>query len=119
MTGAKMKWLFVVLLALSLAGCAWGDNFDREKPIKVAVPTEPILPSTTPVLRKSALARAEASKSDANENTNRSSLMECGSQACKIQCAAGLEKGSRPKWCMYFKEPIDRHVSDIQGKSIE
>ena len=114
-----MKWLFVVLLAFSLAGCAWGDNFDREKPIKVAVPTEPILPSTKPVLRKSALARAEAPKSDANENTNRSSLMECGSQACKIQCSAGLEKGSRPKWCMYFKEPIDRHVSDIQGKSIE
>jgi hypothetical protein len=30
-----------------------------------------------------------------------------------------LEKGSRPKWCMYFKEPIDRHASEIQGKSIE
>jgi len=114
-----MKWLFAVLLALSLAGCAWGDNFDREKPIKVAVPTEPILPSAKPVPRKSALARAEASKSDANGNTNRSSLMECGSEACKIQCSPWLEKGSRPKWCMYFKEPIDGHVSDIQGKSIE
>ena len=114
-----MKWLFAVLLALSLAGCAWGDNFDREKPIKVAAPREPVLPSAKAVLRESALSRVEASKTDANGSTNRSSLMECGSEACKIQCSPGLEKGPRPKWCMYFKEPIDRHVSDIRGKSIE
>ena len=114
-----MKWLFAVLLALALAGCAESRNFDREKPIKLAVPIEPILPPTKPVPRKSQLARAEASKTEANESTNSSSLMECVSEACKIQCSPGLETGSRPKWCMYFKEPIGRHASDIQGKSIE
>jgi hypothetical protein len=113
-----MKWLFAVLLIV-LAGCAESGNFDREKPIKLAVPIEPILPPTKPVPRKSPLARVEASKADANENTTRSSLMECVSEACKGQCSPGLETGSRPKWCMYFKEPIDRHASEIQGKSIE
>ena len=113
-----MKWLFAVLLIV-LAGCAESGNFDREKPIKLAVPIEPILPPTKPVPRKSPLARVVASKTDANENTTRSSLMECVSEACKGQCSPGLETGSRPKWCMYFKEPIDRHASDIQGKSIE
>jgi septin family protein len=37
--------------------------------------------------------------------------MECVSEACKIQCSAGLEKDSRPKWCLYFKEPTtDTHL---------
>jgi hypothetical protein len=119
MTGAKMKGLFAVLLALALAGCAESGNFDREKPIKLAVPTEPALPPAKPVPRNYPLARAEESKTDTNENINNSSLMECASEACRIQCSPGLEKGSRPKWCMYFKEPIDRHASEIQGKSIE
>jgi hypothetical protein len=119
MTGAKMKGLFAVLLALALAGCAESGNFDREKPIKLAVPTEPALPPTKPVPRNYPLARAEASKTDTNESINNSSLMECASEACRIQCSPGLEKGSRPKWCMYFKEPIDRHASEIQGKSSE
>jgi hypothetical protein len=114
-----MKWLFAVLLALALGGCAESGNFDREKPIKLTVPIEPILPPTEPVPRKSSLARAEASKTNANESTNSSSLMECVSEACKIQCFPGIEKGSRPKWCTYFKEPIDRHASETQGKSIE
>ena len=114
-----MKWLFAVLLALALVGCAENGNFDRENPIKLAVPIEPILPPKKPVPRKSPLARAEASKTEANESKNTSSLMECVSEACKIQCSPGLEKGSRPKWCMYFKEPIDRHASEIHGKSTE
>ena len=114
-----MKWLFAVLLALALVGCAENGNFNQEKPIKLAVPTEPILPPTKLVPPRSSLARAEASKTDANESTNSSSLMECVSEACKIKCSPGLEKGSRPKWCMYFKEPIDRHASETQGKSIE
>jgi hypothetical protein len=112
-----MKWL--LLVALALAGCAENGNFDREKPIKLAVSMEPILPPTKPVPHKSPLARAEASKTDANLSTNSASLMECVSEACKIQCSPGVEKGSRPKWCTYFKEPIDRHASEIQGKSIE
>ena len=114
-----MKWLFAVLLALALAGCAETGDFDREKPITLPVPIEPILPPTKLVPRKSPRTGAEASKTDANESTNSSSLMECVSEACKIHCSPGLETGSRPKWCMYFKEPIDRHASEIQGKSIE
>ena len=114
-----MRWLFAVLLALALAGCAESGNFDREKPIKLAVPIEPILPPTKPVPRKSQLARAEASKTEANDSTSSSSLMECASEACKLQCSSGLAKESRPKWCMYFKEPIDKHASEIQSKSTE
>jgi hypothetical protein len=45
--------------------------------------------------------------------------MECVSEACKIKCSPDLEKGSRPKWCMYFKDPIDRHAAETQGKSVE
>jgi hypothetical protein len=112
-----MKGLFAGLFALALAGCAESGNFDREKPIKLAVPAEPILPTTVP--RKPPPARAEASKAETNQSINNSSLMDCASEACKVQCSPGLEKGSRPKWCMYFKEPIDRHASEIQGKSIE
>src|SRR5215510_11302981 len=119
MTGAKMKGLFGVLLALALAGCAESGNFDREKPIKLAVAAEPTLPPTKPVPREPQPARAEASKAKTNESINNSSLMDCISEACRVQCSPGLEKGSRPKWCMYFKEPIDRHASEIQGKSIE
>ena len=114
-----MKRLFTVLLAFALAGCVESGNFDREKPVKLAVSIEPILPPTKPVQRKSLLARGEASKTDANERTNSSSPMECVSEACKTQCFPGLEKESRPKWCMYFKAPIDRHASEIQRKSTE
>jgi hypothetical protein len=50
-------------------------------------------------------------------------LMECVSAACKTQCASEIEKKFRPKWCIYFKEPIDRHAlgatSDRQRKSAE
>jgi hypothetical protein len=44
-------------------------------------------------------------------------LMGCVSEACKTQCSSGLEKGSRPKWCMYFKKPDDSFASEVQGKS--
>jgi hypothetical protein len=50
-------------------------------------------------------------------------LMECVSDACKAQCVPGNDKQSRPKWCMYFKEPADRGAvsatSDTQRKSSE
>src|SRR5262245_30557170 len=121
MRASKMKWLFAVLpvVALALAGCTANGDFDKEKPSKLAEPIEPILPEKKPVPRKPSIARAEASKTDANESTNSSSLIECVSEACKTQCSTGVEKRSRPKWCMYFKEPIDRHASGIEGKSIE
>ena len=120
-----MKWLFALLLALALAGCAENGNFDREKPIKLVAPTGHILSLTKSVPRKSFVARAEAanSRADASENGNNLSLMECASDACKFQCSPRVEKHSRPKWCMYFKEPIDRHslsaTSDEQRKSTE
>src|SRR5215471_20886616 len=114
-----MKWRFAVLLALALAGCAENRNFDWEKPVKLAATIEPISPAAMQTPREPPRTRAQASKTDANENTNSSSLMECVSEACKIQCSPGPEKGSRPKWCMYFNEPVDRHASEIQDKSIE
>lgn len=103
-----MKWLLTTLLALSLAGCADGENFDREKPIKLAAATGHILSLANSAPRNSLAARAETSRAEANENENISPLMECMSEACKTQCSPGLEKQSRPKWCMYFKEPNDR-----------
>src|SRR5262245_9247406 len=114
-----MKRVFAVLLALALAGCAESGNFDREKPIKLAVPAEPILPPTQQVPPKPPLAQVEASKAETNQRINNSSLMDCESEACRIQCSPGFEQGSRPKLCNYFKEPIYRHASEIQGKNIE
>jgi hypothetical protein len=113
-----MKWLFALSLALVLAGCAESGNFDREKPLKLATPTQPTSApaTTTPVPHKPAAARV--SRADANESPS-SSLMECGSAACKTQCSPALKKDSRPKWCMYFKEPIDQHASEIHNSGTE
>ena len=106
--GANMKRLLVALFALSLAGCADKSDFARQKPIKLAAPTGHVLPPIKSMPRKSLAARAEASH--ANESTN-NPLMECVSAACKAQCAPEIEKKSRPKWCMYFKEPMARPPS--------
>src|SRR5262245_55111344 len=100
-----MKWVRATLLALTLAGCADSGIFDREKPVELAKPTEQILPPPKPVRPKAPTAKAEASKPDAAKE---SSLMECVSDACKAQCSLRIEKQSRPKWCLYFKEPIKR-----------
>jgi hypothetical protein len=114
-----MKWPFAALLALGLVGCVESGNFEKEKPMQLAVPTEPNRSPTKPIPREPWTARAKALNADTNENAKSASLMECVSEACKIQCSAGLEKDSRPKWCLYFKEPIDRHASEMQGKSTE
>jgi len=117
-----MKSLLTTLFALSLAACANYGNFDREGPSNLAAPSGHVLSQTKSIPHKSFAARAEASRADVNENIN-SSLMECVSNACKAQCAPGNDKQSRPKWCMYFKEPADgRAVSattDTQRKSTE
>jgi hypothetical protein len=100
-----MQWVSATLLALALAGCADSGSFDREKPVEQLVaPTEQILPPTKPVRPKPVAAKAAASNPDA---TKQSSLMECVSNACKVQCSAQIEKQSRPKWCSYFKEPAE------------
>ena len=117
-----MKWFLAALFALGLAGCANNRSFDREEPSKLAAPTGRVLSQTKSIPDKSFVARAEASKTDVNESIN-SSLMECVSDACKAQCAPGNDKQSRPKWCMYFKEPADGRAlsatSDTQRKSTE
>jgi hypothetical protein len=117
-----MKSLLTTLFALSLAACTNYGNFDRERPSNLAAPTGHVLSQTKSIPNKSLAARAEASKTDVNESIN-SSLMECVSNACKAQCAPGSDKQSRPKWCMYFKEPADGRAlsatSDIQRKSAE
>ena len=115
-----MKWLLVALLALGLAGCANWGIFSRQESAE-PTPTEHALSPTKSSPRKS-LAAAAASRADAGESPS-SPLMECVSNSCRTQCSAGTDKQSRPKWCMYFKEPIDTHAvsaaSDKQRKSTE
>jgi hypothetical protein len=50
-------------------------------------------------------ARAAAPKTDTS-GSNGKSLMECVTYSCKINCAPTLAKRFRPKWCLYFKEPV-------------
>lgn len=101
-----MKWLSVMLLALSVTGCADRSNVGQEN----VAPTGHILSLTKSVSPKPVTTRAEASRTHVSESAYKSSLMECVSTACKAQCASWVEKQSRPKWCMYFKEPIDRRA---------
>jgi hypothetical protein len=106
-----MKSLLTTLFALSLAACADYGNLGRERASGLASPTAGLASPTAPVSsetkstpHKSLLARAEAPKKEGSESIN-SSLMQCVSDACKAQCAPRHEAQSRPKWCMYFKEP--------------
>jgi hypothetical protein len=108
-----MKWVLATLLALALAGCADSGLFDREKPVELVTPTEQVLPPTKPVPPKARTTKAEASKPDAAKE---SSLLECVSDACRAQCSVHIEKQSRPKWCLYFKEPIDRPAASTPSE---
>jgi len=105
-----MKWLLVTLLAVALAGCADRGDVNQQAPITLAGPTGHTLSLAKSVPRTSLAARVEASKTHTGESTYKSSLMECVSEACKAQCVLGMERRSRPKWCMYFKQPIDRRA---------
>src|SRR6516225_7732371 len=109
MVGAKMKWLLATLLSLALAGCADIGIFDREKPVALVAPTEQILPPTKPVRPKAVTAKTAAFKPEAAKE---SLLLECVSDACKAQCSLRIEKQSRPKWCLYFKGPIERPAAN-------
>jgi hypothetical protein len=112
-----MNWLLITLLALAVAGCADRSNVDQEN---VAL-TGHILSLTKSNSRKPSAARAEASRTHASEGIYKLSLMECVSAACKAECASGVKKQSRPKWCIYFKEPTDRRAvnATAQRKSTE
>jgi hypothetical protein len=50
-------------------------------------------------------ARAAAPKTN-KSGDNGSSLMECITDSCKINCSPNVAKRFRPKWCRYFQEPI-------------
>jgi hypothetical protein len=99
-----MKSLLATLFALSLAACVDYGNLGRERASDLASPTAPVSSETKSTPHKSLLARAEVPKKEGIESIN-SSLMQCVSDACKAQCAPRHEAQSRPKWCMYFKEP--------------
>ena len=98
-----MKSLLTTLFALSLAACADYGNLGRERASDLPSPSAPVSSEIKSTPHKSLLARAEVPK-EGSESIN-SSLMECVSDACKAQCAPRREAQSRPKWCMYFKEP--------------
>jgi hypothetical protein len=114
-----MKWLSIALLALALVACAESGNFP-ERPTELAASVEQIAPPTKSVQQ---VPRPAAAKPHADERSNTSLLMDCVSDACKIQCSPRVENRSRPKWCAYFKEPIDRQAardtSEIERKSAE
>jgi hypothetical protein len=99
-----MKSLLTTLFALSLGACADYGNLGRDRPTDLVSPTAPELTKAKSIPEKSLVARAEVSKKDESESIN-PALMECMSDACKAQCAPRHEAQSRPKWCMYFKQP--------------
>jgi hypothetical protein len=49
-------------------------------------------------------AKAAAPKTDPSGGKDR--LMECVTDSCKINCSPNVKKRFRPKWCVYFKEPV-------------
>ena len=49
-------------------------------------------------------ARAAAPKTDVSGGKDK--LMECVTDSCKINCSPNLKKRFRPKWCVYFREPV-------------
>ena len=111
-----MKWVLAALLALALAGCADSGNFDREIPVALVAPTEQVLPPTKPIRPKGLTAKAAASKPEAAKE---SSLLECVSDACNAQCSPRIEKQSRPKWCVYFKEPVERPAASAPSEQLK
>ena len=50
-------------------------------------------------------AKAAAPKTDVSGGTSKS-LMECVTDSCKINCSPNVKRRFRPKWCVYFKEPV-------------
>ena len=98
-----MKRLLATTLLLALAGCS-GSGIHQEEPIKVVPPTTQVVPRVVPH-NLSPAARTAAPKTDANESKG-SSLMECVTNSCKINCSPKVAKRFRPKWCVYYTEPI-------------
>ena len=97
-----------MLLLLALAGCASGDWFHQNEPIKPAPPTNEVVPQVAPGIvpnNLSPAARAAAPKTDATESKG-DGLLDCVTESCKINCSPKVKKQFQPKWCANFKEPI-------------
>ena len=62
-------------------------------------PKQVIPPNLSPA------AKAAAPKIDVSGGSGKS-LMECVTESCKINCSPNVKKRYRPKWCVYFKEPV-------------
>lgn len=97
-----MKRLLAATLVLTIVGCSEGLDsarlMDQPKTVSVAPPPNQIVPHIMS-------PRAEAPES-ASES-KKTSLMKCMSEACRVMCSrAEAAKGSKPKWCTYFEEPI-------------
>ena len=105
-----MRWLLAALLApalaLSLAGCA--DMWNVDRPVQIVTPTTHMSSLAKPAPHKREAAMTEHRTADAKDDTRHASLMECVSDACRKECAPDVAKQSRPKWCLYFREPVDR-----------
>jgi hypothetical protein len=50
-------------------------------------------------------ARNAAPKTATGGNRG-NSLMECVTNSCRINCSPNIARRFRPKWCVYFKEPV-------------
>ena len=84
-------------------GCADSGNLDQEKRSNLS-----LRPSKScPYAAGLGLSLQRRRPKHPNQTQQKSSLMECVSDACKAHCSPQIEKQSRPKWCMYFKEPND------------
>jgi len=62
-------------------------------------PKQVIPPNLSPA------AKFAAPKTDPSGG-NGKSLMDCVTTSCKINCSPNVAKRFRPKWCVYFKEPV-------------
>jgi hypothetical protein len=49
---------------------------------------------------------AKAAAPKTNASGGKESLMECVTNSCKINCSPKVAKRFKPKWCVYFKQPI-------------
>ena len=106
----RVQRLFLVAtlaLIFAVAGCA-KDNFAPSangivplspKTVSVARPAKTVVPpNLSPAVRAEALEGSSEGK--------KPPLVECMSEACKVECFSNVTKQPKPKWCSYFKEPI-------------
>jgi hypothetical protein len=108
-----MRRLPGIVILLVLAGCASGDWFHQDEPVKPAPPTTEVVPQASPQVAPRAIpnnlspaATAAAPKTDAAESRS-DGLLDCVTESCKINCSPKVKKQFQPKWCVNFKEPIE------------